>query len=665
MKEDIIRDLKEEFRVFEYSSEYIEELVEKIINKGAKSTRYENAKKRVLSKIKKDWSNLNVDWFIRYLENNIIISDNREENIETLGHIIDFLNIYGLILDKDMIYFVTQESDVFDNLIQACFEDITITLDEINVIAPDKAIYDLLYNYAVNLGYIEDSREEIIKNTKEKYPNFYLEYLNSITIPSREEVTEWFKLLQLALENNDEKNIQLYRNKIVIGHLRFAISRIYNYLPFINIPLDDLVQIASLAIFYGIERFDYKRGSFTYFLNKVIISYLQFYYNYNRNIAVSIHTGRTLSSVSKIQYEYKKRNEELKLEDLARELNINVEQLNKILTMSQDAISLDVLDEHQEVELIIDEDIFYTFPKKMVNYWLDKISDGDARILRMRYGIQDVNNYKNIYEKAHSLNEIATIEGLSKNGVLLRERKAFSHLQSMLNTKGIISKEKWMFKDFFLAGQLKFLNYLIDNYLSFEEQYAIYTLGRDFEKAIYAYDSNKDIIFKAIAKLKTLFNTLDKFYFDGYSFDDLKTLFNCERDECYALIELLEKNPIFKKVYGAVGNVISREDLEKWCILVENKKLDIANIHKIKDKTLIDVLDCSYEELSSIKSKIYYQSIWLNLCRLYGDELDLKLNYDVLLVMGIESFYDIFGALRKILSEIRRDKESFSLVRRI
>lgn len=662
MREEIIDKLKLEFEIFEFPDEYIENLVDKIINKGAKNARYENAQKRIMTKIKYDWNNLNIDWFIKYLESSIFISDSIEEKLETIGKVIDFLTNYGLILDKNTLFFVIQESDAFDELISSCFEG-EYTLNKINDIASDKVIFQLFYNYAVIYGYIEELKNDEI--SKEKMPTYYLEYLSSIEIPNREEVAEWFKSLEIARRENDLKKVQFYRDKIIIGHIRYVMFKIYSYLPYTDFSLDDLVQLASLALLNTVDYFDYRKGIFTVYLNKIIKQIIFDNFNYNRTIKISRNNKKILIDISKLKFDADKNGKELKLDEIAEILNIDINKLKELLLLSEDAISLDEIDDVDNiVEPFNDTKFWNDDLSEKITSWLNKLDHVSSGTLRMRYGIQDYSNPNYMYESAHSLSEIASYEGITKNAVHLREKSAFSRLRRLPEVRAEFSKKCWMFKDFFLDGQLILLDSLIEKYLDFQEKEAIYTLGKNFEVPIYDYSENKDIIFKAIAKLKTLLNSLEEFTFEGYSNKDLRALFNCDDDEFYALLEVLEKNPIYKKVTEPMNNVISRSDLQMWCMLVENRKIDIVNLQNIKNKTLNEVLGCTYEELTLIKYRIIYRESWLNLCRLCGDELEDKINYNKLLIIGIESFYEIFGSLRTILAEIRLEKKSLARERK-
>ena len=232
------------------------------------------------------------------------------------------------------------------------------------------------------------------------------------------------------------------RQTMIERNLRLVVNIAKHYLNR-GIPLLDLVEEGNLGLMHALEKFGPERGFrfstyATWWIRQNIERAIM---NQSRTIRLPVHVVKELNQVLRAQ-----RNLEAcvgsdsTLETVARELGRPVEDVRRLLALSEHTASLDapldidpslsigesLADDHQ---LPADTQIQNAELGKLVREWLGMLSEKQRMVIRHRYGIDEC--------------ELLTLEELASRLELTRERvrqiqlEALGQLRRILKRHGI------------------------------------------------------------------------------------------------------------------------------------------------------------------------------------------------------------------------------------
>lgn len=190
------------------------------------------------------------------------------------------------------------------------------------------------------------------------------------------------------------------KKRFINSNLRLVVSiakRFQNR----GLSLLDLIDEGNIGLIEAVERFDYRRGTRfttygTWWIRQAIIKSLA---DQGRSIRIPIHM---LSTIKKSYFVARHLTEELgrrpSLEEMADYMQLPLTKVKNIVKHSQDTTSLDVtVDDEQitslanliEDELAEDpvEVVFNITLHDTLNEVLQKLSEREARIIQLRYGL--------------------------------------------------------------------------------------------------------------------------------------------------------------------------------------------------------------------------------------------------------------------------------------
>ena len=190
------------------------------------------------------------------------------------------------------------------------------------------------------------------------------------------------------------------KKKFINSNLRLVVSiakRFQNR----GLSLLDLIDEGNIGLIEAVERFDYRRGTRfttygTWWIRQAIIKSLA---DQGRAIRIPIHM---LHTIKKSYYVARHLTQELgrkpSLEELSEYMQLPVAKVKNILKLSQDTASLDVTVDDEQITSLANliEDELAEDPIEMVfnitlhdtlNDILQKLSDREAKIIQLRYGL--------------------------------------------------------------------------------------------------------------------------------------------------------------------------------------------------------------------------------------------------------------------------------------
>jgi len=235
--------------------------------------------------------------------------------------------------------------------------------------------------------------------------------------------------LAVLIRSGDQKALE----KLVKENLRFVVSVSRNYQNQ-GLPLSDLINEGNLGLIRAATRFDEKKNfkfiSYgVWWVRQAILSSLA---EQSRIIKLPLNRVGTIYKLSTTQNKLEQKfHRKPTVEEIASELNLNVDEVRETLSISNSHMSLDapriqgedstLLDMlHDENQEHADERILKRSLHEEILKTLDTLSERQKDVVRLYFGIGE--------ESAHTLEEIAQRFNLTRERVRQIKEKALKQL---------------------------------------------------------------------------------------------------------------------------------------------------------------------------------------------------------------------------------------------
>ena len=259
---------------------------------------------------------------------------------------------------------------------------------------------------------------------------------NSIKIYMRE--MGQFSMLsadeEIELANRIAEGDQSAKNELVEANLRLVVSLARHYQG-CGLSYQDLIQEGNIGLIKAAEKFDVSKGfRFSTYASWWIKQALsRAIADQSRTIRIPVHMTENINKFKKTERELlSKLNREPKIKEIADAMGISEKQAKEIQSYIVEPTSLDIQvgdDDDTTIGSFI-EDTHFVNPESayikesngdVVNAVLDTLSDREANILRLRFGIGD--------KKAMTLEEVGKEYGLTRERIRQIEAKALRKLR--------------------------------------------------------------------------------------------------------------------------------------------------------------------------------------------------------------------------------------------
>lgn len=259
---------------------------------------------------------------------------------------------------------------------------------------------------------------------------------NSIKIYMRE--MGQFSMLsadeEIKLANRIAEGDQSAKNELVEANLRLVVSLARHYQG-CGLSYQDLIQEGNIGLIKAAEKFDVSKGfRFSTYASWWIKQALsRAIADQSRTIRIPVHMTENINKFKKTERELlSKLNREPKVKEIADAMGISEKQAKEIQSYIVEPTSLDIQvgdDDDTTIGSFI-EDTHFVNPESayikesngdVVNAVLDTLSDREANILRLRFGIGG--------KKAMTLEEVGKEYGLTKERIRQIEAKALRKLR--------------------------------------------------------------------------------------------------------------------------------------------------------------------------------------------------------------------------------------------
>ena len=257
----------------------------------------------------------------------------------------------------------------------------------------------------------------------------YLKEIGRISLISGEEEKE----LARRIEAGDEDA----KNKLAQANLRLVVSIAKKYVgrtP--NLTMLDLIQEGNMGLFRAVEKFDWRKGYkfstyATWWIRQAVTRAIA---DQGKTIRIPVHMVETISKYQQVR---RRLTQDLGrdplAEELAAEMNIEVEKVLHIQKISQDTVSLEApVGEDDEDSVLGDfiEDEKTLTPsqeaarrllKDHIKEILVDLMPREQKILRMRFGLDD--------GITHTLEEVGKEFGVTRERIRQIEAKALEKIR--------------------------------------------------------------------------------------------------------------------------------------------------------------------------------------------------------------------------------------------
>lgn len=259
---------------------------------------------------------------------------------------------------------------------------------------------------------------------------------NSIKIYMRE--MGQFSMLsadeEIELAHRIAEGDQSAKNELVEANLRLVVSLARHYQG-CGLSYQDLIQEGNIGLIKAAEKFDVSKGfRFSTYASWWIKQALsRAIADQSRTIRIPVHMTENINKFKKIERELlSKLNREPKIKEIADAMGISEKQAKEIQSYIVEPTSLDIQvgdDDDTTIGSFI-EDTHFVNPESayikesngdVVNAVLDTLSDREANILRLRFGIGG--------KKAMTLEEVGKEYGLTRERIRQIEAKALRKLR--------------------------------------------------------------------------------------------------------------------------------------------------------------------------------------------------------------------------------------------
>lgn len=329
-----------------------------------------------------------------------------------------------------------------------------VTQDEVMAAIPDieENIEKLDEFYAVLLDEgieVTDKRSEMIWKTdeEEEGPETANDDLSGLADDSvRMYLREIGKIplidqaKEVELAKRIEKGDKKAKKELAEANLRLVVSIAKRYIGR-GLELLDLIEEGNTGLLRAVEKFDYTKGFkfstyATWWIRQAITRAIA---DQSRTIRIPVHMVESINKMIRVQRQLvQELGREPMPEEIAAEMEIEVEKVNNMIKISQDTIPLEspVGEEEDSVladfiedqdSLTPDEAATFELLKEHISEVLELLTPREQKILKMRFGLED--------GRSHTLEETGQEFGVTRERIRQIEAKALSKLKKHRDSK--------------------------------------------------------------------------------------------------------------------------------------------------------------------------------------------------------------------------------------
>ena len=335
--------------------------------------------------------------------------------------------------DEAVFAYENEPEEIEDDFDLDDFDDL-LDLDDDDDLDDDLDLTDVASDDTVGLYLKEMARVPLLTTEEEvnlaqrlEKGNLALDQLNALHDGEATE-TELDALIFLIDDGRDA------RDHLIKANTRLVVSIAKRYMSR-GVPFLDLIQEGNLGLMKAVEKFDYRRGYrfstyATWWIRQTITRAIA---DQGRTIRVPVHMSDRIRNLYKIARELEQKyGRKPTPEEIAKELDLEPRKVQWMLKVSWRPLSLERPvgeDDENELGNFIEDysmptplqSAYQTLLREKLEEVLSTLSPREARILRLRFGLQDGRGY--------TLEEVGQKFGLTRERIRQIEGKALRRLR--------------------------------------------------------------------------------------------------------------------------------------------------------------------------------------------------------------------------------------------
>lgn len=356
-----------------------------------------------------------------------------QEKIDVIAELIHRGKVRGFVTEDEIIHLipeVEEELDELENLyekletagVKIVISDDMLKIDsDKEVEAYEKSKKDKTTDMMIGEG-IEDSSSDLVQ--------MYLREIGRVPLLKSEEEVRLAKL--------NEKGDLAAKQKLTEANLRLVVSIAKKYVGRShNLSLLDLIQEGNIGLFRAVEKFDYRKGYkfstyATWWIRQAITRALA---DQSRTIRIPVHMVETINKYTQITRRLvQELGREPLPEEIAAEMNLEVDKIRHIQKISQETVSLETSVGDSDDDSVLGdfiEDTETVMPhqvasrkllKNHVGEVLRELTPREQKILKIRFGLED--------GVTHTLEEVGKEFGVTRERIRQIEAKALDKIRA-------------------------------------------------------------------------------------------------------------------------------------------------------------------------------------------------------------------------------------------